>query len=196
MLSVMDAIRNRKSVRKFKPDPVPDEVINQMLEAARLAPSATNRQPWRFQVIKDQALKDKLFAEASFGVEYIKQAPVVIAIGSELLTYVKGHKLSPPNSDYYGSNTENWDELKEYIADAQLNTAIAIEHMALVAAGLGVGTCWVRRLKFGQVGRLLGWPRHIPAFGFLLVGYADGEPQGRPRRTLDEIVIKDGQKLE
>ena len=60
MLTVMEAIQQRRSIRKFKPDPVPDELITQMLEAARLAPSGTNRQPWRFQVIKDQDLKEKM----------------------------------------------------------------------------------------------------------------------------------------
>ena len=96
MLTVMEAIQKRRSIRKFKLDPVPDELINQMLEAARLAPSGSNRQPWRFQVIQDPALKERIFDEATFNVKHVLEAPVVIVCASELLTFVKGHKLAPP----------------------------------------------------------------------------------------------------
>ena len=111
MLTVMEAIQRRRSIRQFKPDPVPDELINQMLEAARLAPSGGNRQPWRFQIIKEGVLKERLFKEATFGAEHILEAPVIIVCGSELLTFVKGHKLAPPGSEYFGADSENWEIL-------------------------------------------------------------------------------------
>ena len=133
MLTVIEAIEKRRSIRKFKPDPVPDELINQMLEAARLAPSASNRQPWRFQIIKDPEEKEKVFRETTFGQRHIFEAPVVIVCGSELLTFVKGHKMAPPGSEYFGADSDDWDSIKEFIPDAQLNTAIAVEHMVLVS---------------------------------------------------------------
>jgi len=102
MLTVMETIQQRRSIRKFKADPVSDELITQMLEAARLAPSGTNRQPWRFQVIKDQNLKEQIFNEASFGGKPLLEAPVIIACGSELLTFVKGHKLAQPGCTTFG----------------------------------------------------------------------------------------------
>ena len=191
MLTVMEAIEKRRSIRKFKPDPVPDEMINQILEAARLAPSGTNRQPWRFQIIKEGALKKKLFEEATFGVEAIVNAPVVIACGSELLTFVKGHKLAPPGSEYYGAENEDWEELKKFIPDANMYTAIAVEHMVLTATALGLGTCWVQRIKFGQVARTLGWPRHIVVLALLPVGYPDEDPPARPRISLKDIVLQE-----
>ena len=191
MLTVMEAIEKRRSIRKFKPDPVPDEMINQMLEAARLAPSGTNRQPWRFQIIKDGALKKKLYEEATFGVEAIVNAPVVIVCGSELLTFVKGHKLAPPGSEYYGAENEDWEELKKFIPDANMYTAIAVEHMVLTATALGLGTCWVQRIKFGQVARTLGWPRHIVVLALLPVGYPDEDPPARPRISLKDIVLQE-----
>ena len=193
MLTVMEAIEKRRSIRKFKPDPVPDEMINQMLEAARLAPSGSNRQPWRFQMIKDEALKKKLYEEATFGVEAIVNAPVVIVCGSELLTFVKGHKLAPPDSEYYGAENEDWEELKRFLPDANMYTAIAVEHMVLTATALGLGTCWVQRIKFGQVARILGWPRHIVVLALLPVGYPDEDPPARPRIALKDIVIKESQ---
>jgi len=192
MLTVMETIHGRRSIRKFKPDPVPDELINQMLEAARLAPSSSNRQPWRFQIVKKGALKDRLFKEATFGAEHIAEAPINIVCGSELLTFVKGHKLAPPGSEYFGSDSENWDDIKQFIPDAHLSTAIAVEHMVLAGTALGLGTCWAQRIRYGQVAKVLGWPRHIVALTLLLVGYPDEDPPPRPRLALEDIVLREG----
>ena len=192
MLTVMEAIEKRRSIRKFKPDPVPDELINQMLEAARLAPSASNRQPWRFQIIKDPEQKQKVFGETTFGAQHIFQAPVVIVCGSELLTFVKGHKLAPPGSEYFGADNDDWESIKEFVPDAQLNTAIAVEHMVLAGTALGLATCYAQRLRFGKIARILGWPRHMVVFTLLLVGYPDEDPPPRPRLPLEDIVLQEG----
>ena len=118
MLSVAEAIEKRRSIRKFKLDPVPDELINQILEAGRLAPSGTNRQPWRFQVIKEGELKKHLLEEAVIGnPPQVAQAPVIIVCGSELLTFVKGHKLAPPNSDYFGADSTEWEDISKFLPD-------------------------------------------------------------------------------
>ena len=193
MLTVMEAIQKRRSIRKFKPDPVPDELINQILEAARLAPSGTNRQPWRFQVIREGELKKRFIEEAVMGNPHVAQAPVVIVCGSELLTFVKGHKLAPPDSDYFGADSEQWEDLQKFLPDAQMYTAIAIDHMTLAATALGLGTCWVQRIRFGRAAMTLGWPRHIVVLTLLLVGYADEEPPPRQRLSLEDIVLQEGQ---
>ena len=194
MLTVAEAIEKRRSIRKFKPDPVPDELINQILEAGRLAPSGTNRQPWRFQVIKEGTLKKRLLEEAIIGESpQVAQAPVTIVCGSELLTFVKGHKLAPPNSDYFGADSAEWEEISKFLPDAHMYTAIAIEHMVLMATALGLGTCWVQRIRFGQTAKTLGWPRHIVVLTLLLIGYPDEDPQARPRVPLEDIVLKEGQ---
>jgi nitroreductase len=189
----MEAIQKRRSIRKFKPDPVPDELIDQILEAARLAPSGTNRQPWRFQVIREGELKKRLIEEAVMGNPHVAQAPVVIVCGSELLTFVKGHKLAPPDSDYFGADSAEWEDLQKFLPDAQMYTAIAIDHMTLAATGLGLGTCWVQMIRFGRAAKILGWPRHIVVLTLLLVGYADEEPEPRPRVSLEDIVLQEGQ---
>ncbi len=187
----MEAIRTRRSVRHFKPDAVPAEIIDQMLEAARLAPSGSNRQPWRFQVVIEPELKERVFQDATFGAKHIQEAPVIIVCGSELLSYVKGNRLAPATSILAAEN-EDWESLKPFLADAQMNTAIAIEHMALVAAALGIGTCWVQRIKPGQMAKVLGWPRHVVALCLLLAGYPAEEPPSKPRLPLEEIVINKG----
>ena len=190
MLSVMEAIQRRRSIRKFKSDPVPDELINQMLEAARLAPSGGNRQPWRFQVVRERVLKDRLFSEAVIAAEHVVQAPVIIVCGSELLTFVRGHMLAPDGSEFFASNSESWDDIKQFIPNAHLYTGLAVEHMILMATALGLGTCWVQRIRYGQMAKVLGWPRHIIVLALLLVGYPDEDPLPRPRLALEDIVLR------
>jgi nitroreductase len=190
MLTVKEAIEMRRSIRKFKPDPVPKEMINQLLEAARLAPSASNRQPWRFQVITDPELKNRIFEEAVEGHQLqVKEAPVLIVCGSELFTFVKKHSLAPPDSDYLGANSEDWDAIKEFIPNAHMNTAIAIEHIVLMATALGLGTCWIQWIRPAQIARILEWPAHIVPLIILTVGYANQSPKPRPRRSLEEIQL-------
>ena len=106
---------------------------------------------------------------------------------------MKGHKLAPPNSKYYGAESDNIEELKKFMADANMYTAIAVEHMVLMAQALGLGSCWVQRIKAGQASRVLGWPRHIPVLTFLAIGYADEDPPARPRVSTEQIIIKEGQ---
>lgn len=195
MLTVKEAIEKRRSIRKFKLDPVPDGIINQVLEAARLAPSGSNRQPWRFQIIKEGSLKEQFMKEATFGQEVLAKAPVIIICGSEMLTFVKNHKLAPPNSDYYGADTENPEELKKFIPDANMYNAIAITHMTLMATALGLGTCWVQSIKPGAAAKVLGWPRHLIVFTALALGYPAEDPSARSRFPMDMILIKEGQTL-
>ncbi len=193
MLTVKEAIERRRSIRKFKSDPVPDEIITRILEAARLAPSGNNRQPWRFQVVKEGALKKRLIEEATFGNEALVNAPVIIACGSEMLAFVKGHPLSPPGAQWYSAESEDPEETRKFIPDAHMYTAIAITHMTLMATALGLGTCWVQRIKHGQAARVLGWPRRIPVLTFLALGYPNEDPPPRPRVPLDTIILKESQ---
>ncbi len=196
MLTVKEAIEKRRSIRKFKSTPVPDDLLNQILEAARLAPSGTNRQPWRFQIIKEGPLKKKLIEEGTFGSEALNTAPVIIVCGPEMLTFVKGHKLAPPGGEYFGAENEDPEELKKFSPDANMYTAIAITHMTLMATALGLGTCWVQRIKFGQVARILGWPRHMSVLTLLALGYPDEDPPPRPRVSMETIILKEGQILQ
>lgn len=189
MLTVKEAIERRRSIRKFKPDPISRELIDELLDAARLAPSATNRQPWRFQVVTDPELKQRIFEEATLSQYHVQEAPAIIICGSELFTFVKGHPLAPPGSDYYGAESENWDDIKAFIPDAHMNTAIAIEHMVLMATALGLGTCWIQMIRYGQLARILGWPRHVVVTAILAVGYPDEAPPPRPRLSREEIRL-------
>jgi nitroreductase len=87
MLTTKEAIAMRRSIRKFKPDPVPDEIIYDLLEAARLAPSGCNAQPWRFKIVKDKETRQKL-AQAAFDQPFIAKAPVVLVCCADIKGYL------------------------------------------------------------------------------------------------------------
>jgi nitroreductase len=89
MLNTKDAIEQRRSIRRFKPDPIPDEQIMALLDAARLAPSGSNAQPWRFKIVKDQGTKEKL-AQAGYNQAFIADAPVVIICCADIKGYLDG----------------------------------------------------------------------------------------------------------
>jgi len=162
-MDFMDVIRKRRSMRRYKPDPVPDEVLNQVLEAARLAPSGGNRQPWHFIVVKDSKTKGKL------GIaEFASAAPIVI-VGC----------VDP--EDPIASRT--------YIMDF----SIAFEHIVLAAANFGLGTCWQLgwSAKPGAEETMKGVlevPKHMKIVAVTPLGYPADLPRPKDTRALSEIV--------
>ena len=166
-MNVFEAIEKRRSIRSYEPTPVPDEKLEKILEAARLAPSASNVQPRHFIVVTDKERRDAL--AAGMFARFLKQAPVVIvACGDE--------KKSP----------------KWYPIDV----AIAVENMVLAATGEGLGTCWIGSFDETKVRDALRIPENLRVVVLLAVGYPSGkEGLGskvlrlvRKRKSLDEIV--------
>jgi nitroreductase len=201
MLTVKEAIERRRSIRKYKPNPVPNNLIDQILESARLAPSGVNRQPWRFRVVTDPETKAKL-REAAFNQRFVEEAPLVIVCCSDLMTFVRDTKKRMqelvdagaipaaalegyPQEEY----TEDWEVLKKFIPEAMFNTSIAIEHMILTATALGLGSCWVARIRGSVIQKILGLPKHIILNALLTIGYADESPPARPRVPLKDILV-------
>ena len=206
MLSLWEAIRIRRSIREFAPDDVPDEMIQQMLEAARLAPSGTNCQPWRFTLVRDKEVKKEICRICS-NQKFIEEAPVVIvcfgyleAISREARKkrvqelFNLGAKLSGRLAD-----PKYWEERfslpppprEEQIRHVTVNTSIAIEHLLLMATALGLGTCWCGAIDVGELNRLFGLPDNLVSVAVIPVGYPAGEvPPQPPRLNLDEIVLK------
>ena len=120
-MSVLDVIRARKSTRKYKEDPIPEEALSRILEAGRLAPSGKNLQPWKFIIVKDQDLKDRL-AEASIRQYFMARAPLIIVA------------CAFPDDCY--------ERMGRYMKSWPVDVAIAVEHMMLQAQEEGLGTCW------------------------------------------------------
>ena len=211
MLSVMEAIKIRRSVRKFAPDDVSQEVIDQMLEAARLAPSGSNRQPWRFLVVRDPETRQKL-REICLQQRFIEEAPVVIICFGDLdrfspeaskkrrqefeesgvLETLSGFFADPRYREYMESLDNQPSPPREQLVIPLIsNTYIAIEHMVLVAAALGLGTCWVGAFDRSALNRLFGLEDNLVPVAVLPVGYPAGKlPPPRPRLSLEEIVIR------
>lgn len=209
MLTVWEAIKMRRSIRKFAPDGVPDEMIEQMLEAARLAPSGSNCQPWRFLVVRDKEAKKEL-CRISLGQRFIEEAPVVIIcfgdlerlapearrrrrrefVDSGVAATISGRLANPR---YWASvDSLPTPPREQMLLSATANTYIAIEHLVLMATALGLGTCWVGASRGAtEINRLFGLDDNLVAVVLIPVGYPAGEiPQQRPRLDLEEILLK------
>jgi nitroreductase len=201
-MELMDAIKKRRAIRKYKPDAVPQAAIDRILEAARLAPSGVNSQPWKFKVVTDPEIKEKVFL-ASKNQNHIRQAPAVIIICADTMSYSKSLKLrfkelldngviTQADLNQMGLDVLTEDEEKElvkYAQQAAFNTAIATEHMALMAAELGLGTCWIHLFDKDAISRLFSLPSWIIPVTLLPVGYADEEPEPKPRKGMEEILL-------
>jgi len=165
-VTVMEAIRLRKSVRAFENRPVEEEKLRAVLEAARLAPSASNRQEWRFVVVRDPETRKKL-VPAARDQAFVGEAPVVIVCCAE----TDNHRMTCGQLCY------------------PIDVAIAIDHMTLAATELGLGTCWIGAFYEDQVKKLLGIPDAVRVVELLPLGYpADPSPKEKSRKPLEQLV--------
>jgi nitroreductase len=165
-----DVIKKRKSIRKYKGDPVPDDVLNRILEAGRTAPSAKNIQPWHFIVVRDPNTKKKL-AEASRNQMFMADADVIL-VGCIL-------------------NSIAWTRMGGYMNAGPVDLTIAMEHMILAAACEGLGTCWIGAFVEEDVKKILQVPDDVTVLALTPVGYPAEEAKDRGRKHLREIVSYD-----
>jgi len=171
-MDVFEAIRTRRSVRRFRGDPVPDEALRLILEAATWAPSAGNLQPWELIVVRDEEVKLKL-ARAALHQMWIAEAPIVIVAcanerRSQLGYGERGRRLY-------------------CICDV----SAAIQNMLLAAHALGLGSCWVGAFHDDEVSEILGLPPGVRPIAILPIGYPAESPSPPPRRSLREVVHVD-----
>ncbi len=199
-MDVSEAIRKRRSIRKFKPDPIPEEKIRLLLESARLAPSGTNTQPWRFIVIKDNDTKKKL-QEAAHNQRHLGRASVIMVCCADLKAFkefpervdelIESGALPERTREVFipylskGMDTVTKDAL---MVAAAANVAIAVEHIVLQAVEIGLGTCWVRWYEDNKVKEILDIPEHVEVMALLPIGVPDEDPSRRPRLELDQLV--------
>jgi len=171
-MDIFQVIRDRRSIRKYKETPVEREKVEQVLDAARLAPSWKNMQCWRFLVLTDSEKKEAMlsaFADDNPGKKAFLQAPVAIVVCA-----------NPAESDLSHG-------IEYFVADA----AIAFEHLCLAAHALGLGTCWMGLFDEAVIKNALDIPASIRVVGVTPLGYPDQEPKPRPRKELSEIVSFD-----
>ena len=177
-MSVADTIARRVSCRAYKSDPVPQAYLMQILEAARLAPSACNQQPWRFAVVRHPEQRRRIVEEGflpGIKMTWAMAAPVHVVVGMESSFLTHRLAASVSGVDY------PWVDI-----------GIAGEHLVLASTELGLGTCWIGWIKPRTIARLVEWPRRVKPVVVITVGYpADVETAALPacrRKPLDEIV--------
>jgi nitroreductase len=205
MLTLKETIEQRRSIRKFKPDPVPGECISALLDAARLAPSGCNAQPWRFNVVKDSATKLKL-AQAAYNQSFIASAPVVFVCCADIKGYLDGTLSGIQDLGKIGAvedrviqilqkRAEQMDLQMKFMSREQLgsriafNVAIAVEHIVLRALDFGLGSCWIRLMDEQAVRNIFNWDENIFIVSLLPVGYPDESPAARKRLSVEDILI-------
>jgi len=170
-MSVLEVIKKRRSIRRYKEDPIPEDIIVRVLEAARWAPSGKNLQPWKFILVREIALKERL-AAASVGQYFMAEAPIVIVA--------------------CGFPDDCYSRMGRYMKSWPVDVAIALEHLILQAQEEGLGTCWIGSFEEEEVKAILGIPENVKVLALTPLGYPKEKPPSRRRKSLDEITAYDG----
>jgi len=185
-MELMEAIKGRRSIRKYTSKPVDDKTLNIILEAARQAPSWANTQCWRFIVVRDSRLRNSL-ADTAIGVlkgkpnrgaEAMRITPIVIVACAELRK--AGYSLGEPK----GPVTDKGDW---YMYDV----ALAMQNLTLAAHALGLGTVHIGAFDAIKTAEILGVPEGFAVVAMTPLGYPDESPKARKRKELAEIVFYD-----
>ena len=164
-MNVSEAIKLRRSVRSYQEKEVEKEKLNKVLEAARLAPSASNRQEWKFIVVKDKETKEKLAIAAS-DQTFIAEAPIILVACA----------------------TESQSIMLCGQPRYTVDVSIAMSFIILQARELGLGTCWIGAFEEPSVKEILGIPNHIRVVAITPLGYPAQDPPAKPRKKLEQIV--------
>lgn len=180
-MELKEAIENRRSIRKYKDIEVSDNIIADLIDCARLAPSAKNRQPWIYLIVKEQVkdniadimlkqvenlgderLNDK-YSSVPTSARVIKEAPILILVFKDI--------------------DDDW-----YTGDC-LSIGGAIEHICLRATDLGLGSLWIRDIAYTkkEIANLVGYD-NMELISVISIGYPNQDPHQRPRKSLDEIL--------
>ncbi len=197
-----DVIKKRRSIRKFKNDSVPDEMIMEILEAARIAPSGSNLQPSRFIVVKSAEGREKL--KGCTPLPFVHNAPVTIICLADTSAFsgrdIRMSELreagafidTPLDGAGFAEAMKSRVVMSDADAAAYLkfNAAIAIDHLTLRAADLGLGTCWIGMFDHKKVREVFELDSRYLVAALIPVGFPDQNPEQRPRLSMDEVLLK------
>ncbi len=163
-----ELIKTRQSVRSYKPDDISDTELQQVLEAARLAPTASNRQPFKLIVIHSSGREVEL--RRIYNRDWFVQAPLVICI------------CGIPNQAWVRKDGKNYCEV---------DVAIAMDHLVLAASELGLGTCWIADFDPTATREVLGVPDDVVPMVVTPIGYPNDQPRQKKRKDLNALVSHD-----
>jgi nitroreductase len=197
-MELKEVIEKRRSVRKFKDKEIPEKIILEMVNAARLSPSGGNSQGWIFGIITDKKQKEKL-AEAAGNQLWIKDAPVIMAGCSEI-----DWDIAEQPEDDFGKIVNYLrfgKEFIEYLCEYHDRKAcmtlfqnptplIPMEHMFLTAVSHGLSACFIGYLDVEKANKILNLPESITCLFLLPIGYPDETPKEKETKSLEEISFK------
>lgn len=189
---VINLLQNRFSCRKFQDKPIPEEVIEELLEAARLSPSGGNEQPWRFGVITDPGLIAQI-AEVSHKQTWIADAPLLIVLCTCFVSDERGGRdIQKQRFPEYAESIDTMEQrLYRALNQEEHQTKIAGTHMALAALEHGVHSCWVSRFEVTRVAELLHLPDDCLPSEILVFGYPEKPRKPAKKKPKEEIVFYD-----
>lgn len=167
-MKTLECIKSRRSIRRYKKKKIPDEILNEILEAAVCAPSAGNLQDWIFIVVRNEKKKQEL-AEAAYGQDFVVEAPVVIVVCSDL------ERIS-----YYGRRGRELYSIQD--------TAAATQNILLAAWDFGIGGCWVGAFDEKEVSKILDLPKNVRPLVILPLGYP-AEKQRKSTRNIKNKIF-------
>ena len=174
-MELMDAIKGRRSIRRYKPDPVPEEVLRTLLEAARWAPSWANSQCWEIIVLKDPKVKSevaKTVPKVNPGLSSLTEAPVLLVLcGRKEISGYYGGKPSTGKGDWL-----------------MFDTGLAMENLCLAAHALGLGTVIVGMFDHKKAGEILQVPSHVEVVAMTPLGYPAAQGGSPKRKDISEFV--------
>lgn len=164
-MKFMDLIKGRYSVRRYESKPVEGEKLEKILEAVRVAPTAANKQPFKFIVVNTEGREEEL--KTIYGAEWFTQAPLVIC------------GCAVPEEGWVRRDGKNYSEV---------DVKIAMDHLILEATNLGLGTCWIAAFNADAARKVLNLPEGVEPVLFTTLGYPADEPQPKTRKELSQIV--------
>lgn len=168
-MEYFDLIRKRYSVRAYKPDPVEEAKLTQVLEAARLAPTAANRQPFQLIVAHVKSRESEL--QRVYGRRWFVQAPLVICA--------------------CGIPDQGWVRAADGVNYTTMDVAIVFDHLILAAASLGLGTCWVAAFDPVAAREVFGLPSGVEPIALTPLGYPADQPLPKERKPLEKLVRRE-----
>jgi nitroreductase len=188
-------LKRRVSVRKFQQKSVPEEVLQEMLEAARLSPSGGNEQPWAFGVITDSLLIAEI-AKIAHGQEWIARAPLVIVLCTVCVEDSRGGRDIQLHRypRYAQVITSLSQELYWALNQEEHQTKIPGTHMVLTALEHGVSSCWVSRFDVEELAQMLNLPANYLPSEMLVFGYPESQQPPREKKSVEELVFRNGFK--
>jgi nitroreductase len=187
-MDIIEAIKNRRSIRHFKTNAVDEKTVRTVLESAHWAPSWSNNQCWRFVIVRDAAMKEKIADTLTkikvegemvenAGALAVKQAPLLIVVCAE-----KGQ------AGYNIDGTTTTDKGKYWF---MFDVALAVENLTLAAQAVGLGTCIIGAFDSIEVEHLLGVADGFAVVAMTPLGYPEEKGQISPRKELSEVLYKE-----